>query len=183
MEGEMTAELKLIQGSAVPTWADLKREYWNMVRSGRRTVEEAVKVGNILLKLKKDNDFGLFQQRAAEIGIAQRTSSDLMRIAANWPKLIPKEPDSIRSALSLIPKKKRKVRRVVYDEVEDGENEEELIPTEKEYNDAYWMRVSAAIDFAKFGYPGKAVDEKMVAEARACAAIWNELANKLETRL
>jgi hypothetical protein len=53
-------------------------------------------VGAMLLELKAVTPHGEFQQRAAEIGVTQRTSSNLMTLARHLPLLEGKRPASGR---------------------------------------------------------------------------------------
>lgn len=87
----------------------------------------------------------------------------------------------LRAARRMQPTKKRSAspsRDEPLDEPADME------PTPKEYQNAFWTRVDAALGMARYGYHERGlVDKQMVESARACASAWSELAKKLEARL
>jgi hypothetical protein len=93
----------------VASWSSLRTEYNKMGQMGYQTVEQAAKVGGMLLALKESTPHGKFRTRAeSELpDVSADTVGRLMKIAQHWPQIAPKKPDSLRAALALIPSKPR----------------------------------------------------------------------------
>jgi hypothetical protein len=186
------------RGKVIPmvSWQRVREAYERMMQMGWQSVEQAIRVGEMLNDLKRNTPYREFQQRAADIGIAQRTSSNLMRIASHRALLEKMKPDSQRAALALIPSKRAtKAQRIaqlqrrdkkIRDQEEREEAERAKRPAkevEEEHRSGFYVRAWNARQWADAGFGGKKIERGMIDEARACAAAWSKLADQLQERL
>ena len=175
----------------LPTWDAVNAEYGKMTQMGWQSVQQAAKVGQMLIELKASCKHGEFTSKLTSVSglkvdAANQMASRLMRLASNIKLLEKKKPESQADALRMIPTKKKKITpRPIVDDGDDEQYDDEHYKPSPEINRlGFVARADAAKEFALYVYPEDSpVDRSMVDSARAIAVLWNELALKLEQRL
>lgn len=107
-----------MEATEVPDeWEQVKSEWDKTNQLGYLAVEQAAKVGQMLINLKGDTKPGKFQEEVKRAALFEyRTAANLMALAKNKDLLEREKPESQREALKLIreanPKPKKKTASV-----------------------------------------------------------------------